>query len=159
MPDVPSKKTIADHLQKSGQELQSVLTKIKELERLNQKFLFHLDPALKNYCQIANWQNNRLIILAANASVATQLRFQIPDLLKKFKQDSLLKKFQDIHCIVRPFSSRLQSMPHPRKINPLSPETAKQIHEIAQSLSDDKLREVMEKIAKHVKSCPLQASG
>ncbi|EKD72668.1 MAG: hypothetical protein ACD_45C00616G0004, partial [uncultured bacterium] len=35
-------------------------------------------------------------------SVATELHFQTPDLLKKFKTDSALAKIKTIQCKVRP---------------------------------------------------------
>ncbi|RDI44786.1 DciA family protein [Aquicella lusitana] len=134
----------------SNHNLQSLLNKVKVLKALEEKIAVYLDPALRAFCQVANYSNRRLVILAANGSVATQLRFQAMDLLRKFKQDPALQEIQEIHCKVLPSLSQPASPPAKQsaaKMPPLSTETASIVREIASSLDDPKLREVMERIA------------
>lgn len=150
MNDSTSKK--ADSYLTSGD---SILAKIKELDELSRKVSFYLDDHLKDYCQVANLVSGKLVMIAANGSIATQIRFQTPDLLVKFKQDPLLKRIVDIHCKVSPpfASSRIKpATTHSRKVQPLSPETVEIMLKIAESLEDPALREVMKRIASHKKS-------
>ena len=142
----------ANHfLNDNNHDLQTLLNKIKEIDRLNQKILDYLDPAIAPYCQIANITSHTLILVVANGSIATQLQYQHKDLLQRIKKDPSFAKIQHIQCKVRSYkqtSSRL-TQTLPRKINLLSKETAQFIEESAQSLQDEALRHIMEKIAKH----------
>lgn len=131
-----------------NKNLNGILIKIKEINELNLRFFPILEPGIRKYCQIANRIGHRLIVLTANASIATQLRFQTPDLLRKFKQDPLLAKINEIQFKVRPVFQSETRRP-PKTIPLLSTKTAKIIQDIASNLDDEKLKEVMSRIAKH----------
>jgi hypothetical protein len=97
----------------------------------------------------------KLILIAANGSIATQLRFITADLLKRIKREPTLQHIQQIECKVRPVQSALSSRlttQMSKKMPSLSPETAEIVHEIAGSIEDPTLREVMERIAKRANS-------
>lgn len=112
----------------------------------------YLAPSMRQYCQVANITDNRLIMIVANSSVATQLRFQTFDLLRQFKADSMLKKINEIQIKVRPYTFFISRFNTPTKnIAPLSEETANTIRSIASSLKDTTLRQIMEKIASRTK--------
>lgn len=152
MNDTTSKKAEA-YLQSDQQDLPLLFAKIKALTELDQHLTKHLEPTIRQYCQVANVVGNRLILLAANGSIATQIRFQTPDLLRKFKSDVKLKYIQDILCKVRPAPSRQadRAKPASSPMRALSPTTANIVKEIAESIEDPKLREVMERIAGRTK--------
>ena len=110
-----------------------------------------LPENLASYCQVANLVGNRLVLIVANGSIATQIRFLSADLLEKFKQDAILKRIQGIDCKVRPSpSSPKPTNAYQRKMPPLSQETAELVRDMAGSLEDPKLRKIMEKIAGHI---------
>lgn len=137
-------------LQTDNRDVRSVFAKIKELEELNRNMSAYLDAGIKDYCYVANRIGNRLIIIVANGSIATQLHFKTADLLKKFKQDPILQKIQNIHYKVRPALMQAPSRQlnnKTKKMQLLSSKTAGIIREIAESLADPKLKEVMERIA------------
>lgn len=143
----PSKK-IAAYLGAGHHELQSILAKINHLQQLSEKVSSYLDPHLTHLCMIANLIGSKLIILAANGSIATQLRFQVPDLLKKFSLDPELKHIHQIECKVRPASSISSPVRLQRSKMPLlSQQTSELIRDMAKSIDDKVLREIMEKIA------------
>jgi hypothetical protein len=71
-----------------------------------------------------------LVLIVANGSVATQLRFQIPDLLKKFKLDPILKRIHDIQCKVRPAPSSSRVDKASNTMPTLSPESAQIMRDI-----------------------------
>lgn len=148
--DEYSKKTKA-YLQPAGWELKSILLKVKELNRLEQLLTQYLDKPIRDYVKVGNISGNCLNLIVANGSIASQLRFQCPDLLAKFARDHKLSHIKNIQCQVR-----LLTMPTVEstskaqaKIPLLSAASAKAIYDIASSLSDPKLRAIMERIASH----------
>lgn len=146
----PSSKKANDFIAMDSRELSTVFAKIRLLEDLTRKITPYLDENVRSYCHIANIMSGRLVLIAANGSIATQLRFQTPELLKKFKTDPSLRHIVDIHCKVRPSHN-----PAPAKKNsqmaPLTQATAEIVKGMAESIEDPKLREIMERIAGRVR--------
>ena len=149
----PISKKANDYLKTDNQDIKSLFAKIQEITELSALVMPFIPDELRQYCQIANLINKQLIIITANGSVATQLRFQTADLLRKFKQNPSLNCIQSIQYKVHPgFSATAprQRPPKRQTVTPLTPETANMINEIADSLEDPKLREVMKRIAKRI---------
>jgi len=151
--DKSSSKKVNRFITHNSHDLQTVYATINKLAALSKKIMVHLDKTITPYCQVANLVNGRLTLVVANGSVATQLRFQINDILRKFQEDPALKHINAIECKVRPvnqLSARLT--PKAAKTMPLlSPQTAEIVKTIAESIDDAELREVMERIAERVK--------
>ena len=149
-----SYKKANSYLLTENQDLQFIFAKIKKLGEINKKVLSHMDAALAAHCQVANLTGNCLVILASNSSIATQLRFQAPDLLKKLQQDPALKHVKEIQAKVGvPRTQTRLSAPVEKNTHPverLSEKTSAFILELAKSLDNEKLRKVMEKIAENV---------
>ena len=127
-------------------DLASLLAKAKHLAALQEAILPLLDPAVRKDCQVANVNGDTLIILAANGSAATQLRFQTPDLLKQFRSHSQLVPFKHIQVKVRPPLAPSQKLPAntpARKMQPLSVKSAQMIRETAAIIDDPELRAAM----------------
>lgn len=145
------KKSASDYLQRGNGDLKLLFTKLKEMEYLSHKIAAYMDFTLHRDYKIAPLKDNCLILIASNASIATHLRFQIPDFLKKFEQDPHLKKIRNINCKVSPHLSitHKSSKTHHRKIALLSAKTSRHLQEAAQTIKDEKLRRIMERIAKH----------
>ena len=125
--------------------------KAKTLDHLSKKVLAYLDPDVRKYCQMTREQTT-IIIFVENAALATDLRFKTNELLNKFKQDAALKSIQHIIFKVRPKQLHtLRYADHHQKPLRLSRETAKLVKGIAETIQDQNLRQVMEKIATHIK--------
>lgn len=140
------------YLQAESRELHSVFAKIRELDALNRALTTYLDLNLVKYCQVANRIGNKLILLVANGSVATQLRFQTSELLLKFKHDPVLQAIKEIQCKVRPATTQRSATPKPSQpMLPLSLETAEIVRGIAQSVEDPHVKAALEKIANRTK--------
>lgn len=150
--DTSSSKRALAYLQGQCQDLQAIMAKVKQLEILNQKVSVYLNPKIMQYCHIANLLEHRLIMIAANSTIATELRFQTSDLLRKFKHDPILQDIKGIQCKVSPDLVKSEAKPiqrQSRKMQLLSKETAEIIRSSAELLDDANLREVMLRIAKH----------
>lgn len=143
-----------DFLTTNQRDFQAVFGKLKWLAELNQQVLAVIaDPALIKYCQVANFQQNRLVLLVANGSIATQLHYQLPELTRKLQAIPQLAQLESIQCKVRPsyipplarsFASKNRAMAL------LSPPTARIVAEVSQTIADPQLREVMLRIAQKV---------
>lgn len=145
----PSKKADV-YMQTGNRDLQFIFSKIKQLEEVQKQLAQYLGP-LAPLCQVGNLANGKLILMAANASIATQLRFQSAALLQQFKRDSLLKNIKEIQCKVH----LTASSPAPKQyqaVSLLSQETADIVQGMADSLEDPTLRQIMQRIAKHRES-------
>lgn len=127
-------------------ELGNLFSKLKELKTLNEKIAKLLDPNLAPYCQVANMSGNKLVLLVANGSVATQIRFNTRDLLMQLKKDPDLARIQEIQCKVRPQFSTKPSSPW-EKMPPLTAKTAELVDGIADAVKDSALRDILKKIA------------
>jgi hypothetical protein len=152
--DTPFKKANAFILNK-GRDLQTVYTKVNLLEMLNHKVMAYLEPGMEKFCQVANLVGGKLTLIAANGSIATQIRFQTNDLLRKFRQDISLRHIVSIECKVSPAqnttSPRLTTKPL-KNMPALSRQTADIVKTMAESIEDSALKEVMMRIAKRVKT-------
>lgn len=129
--------------------LGSVLEQVHELKKLNQHFKKFLTPEIADYCFVTKLINHKLTVLTANGSIATQLRFESFDLLRKFKSDEVLKSVKQIEPKVRPQQSMTPATKPTKKIPRLSATSAESIEAIAQSIKDEKLRNALLRIASH----------
>lgn len=134
-------------------QLNFLLRKVKELSTISEHFLPLLEENIRKECQIANIVNKQLIILASNASVATWLRFNKSRLLAQFNRDPILKPYSDFHCIVRlqPPNLLRNQIKEKKQMTLLSVEAAKAMMEAASDIHDERLKEVMLRIASHTK--------
>jgi hypothetical protein len=149
MADTTSKNA-SDILEADNQNLQFILSKVKQISALNKQFQTHIDPNIAQLCQVANLQNGKLIIVAANGSIATQLRFESVNLLRKFKADPLLESIKQIEAKVRP-SVDTAAAPEKKRgnVKPLAKNTAALVNDIADTLDDPRLKAVLKRIAGH----------
>jgi hypothetical protein len=149
-----SHKNVHAYLQQSHRDLKAIFDKIKLLDGLDQKIKAHLDPGMAPYCQAANLVNNTLVLIIANGAIATHLRFLTQDLLKKFSQDPALRHIQHIQCKVRPASPTgpVWAASPAENMALLSQETGQIVGQMAQSIADPKIREIMLRIAGRVRT-------
>ena len=146
-------KSIATLLQPNHRDLQTVLSKVKAITHLNQLVAPMLEASLRPHCQVANLSKGILVMLAANSSVATQLRYQSPDLLKKLQGNPSLRHIREIQCKVRPpvtvTVERGKTSKKQEKAALLSTETAETLLVMADTIEDPELRSIMQRIAGH----------
>lgn len=150
MSTYPHKKAFA-FIESDQRDLRFIFSKVAILNTLNSKLINYLDPNMAKYCQVANIIGNKLILIAANGSIATQIRFQANDLIRKFHKDSSLKAITRIECIVRPVIPSRLTTTSTKSMPLLTRETANIIHETAQLIDDPMLRKTMERIANRFK--------
>lgn len=144
-------KKATDFLEGNNPSMQTILFKVQLLKKLNAQFVKYIDPAIVDYCQVANRVGSKLIIVAANGSIATQLRFESIELLRKFRLDPVLNNITQIETKVRPSTVTTTPKKKAPGVAPLSKETAQLIDDIAESIQDPRLKEAMKRIANYKK--------
>lgn len=148
----PSSKKVAALVQTPNQELQFVFARAKHLQALNQLLLQTLPMQLRDHCQLANLADRKITILVANGAIATQLRWQSADLLQQLRLHLPFQHIQEIQLKVRPTPlTTVATPPPPRRVNALTPETARIVAEIAEGIDHPALKAAMKRIASHVK--------
>ena len=85
-------------LQTQHSALQRIFAKVRQLNELNELLKKELEPELVKHCMVANVYTDRLIVLVENGSIATRLRFSVPDLLPRLKAHNLLKDIKTVEC-------------------------------------------------------------
>ncbi len=133
-------------LKQDNKALQTLLGRVNQLKEWNRLFAEYLEPEIAKHCEIVNYEKNCFIVIVENGSYATQLRFQIPDLMAKLKQHPQWVKLSGIICKTRP-KHTLASNSRSRTKTYLTQKTAKSILDSAQSVKDEKIRTRLQKIA------------
>lgn len=127
--------------------LQTIIKKVDELNYFYSLLSKQLDPLIARHCQVTKFEKNCLFILVDNGSWATQLRFQIPDLMAKLRAYPELEKLGGIICKIRPPLNSKSSPAKKRTLTSLTRETAEAMLETAKSVQDSRIRKILEKIA------------
>tara|TARA_R110000868_G_scaffold208515_5_gene457988 strand:+ start:2054 stop:2530 length:477 start_codon:yes stop_codon:yes gene_type:complete len=149
-----STKSVASLLAPNHRDLGTVLSKVKAIQTLNRTIIPLLEPRLQKYCQVANLANGVLVLLTANGSVATELRYATPDLLRKLRESLALKHIREIQCKVRPPTPAVDverggTRKQAEKKTMLSTETSETLLAMAETIEDPELRATMQRIAAH----------
>ncbi len=144
-------KTLNQLFDNPQSDLQQMLQKAQQIERLQRFLQPFLPEPIRAECTIANYQLTQLKILVSNASVATTVRFLVPQLLSHLHSKPHWQFFQDI-------SISIQKRPplEPLAIEPLNnqpkreipPEAMEGFLWLATQEEDKELQRVLEKIAR-----------
>lgn len=134
-------------LKHENKSILNILAHIQQLQELNSIMARYLPPDVANHCKVVKLDRDCLIVLTENGNWATQLRFQIPELLQQLRQHPLLAKLSGICCKTRPshYPSALNRIPT-HSVAPLSQKASSFLLETAKTIGDERLRKIMEKI-------------
>lgn len=137
-------------LKNDGKLLHNLFQKLERLREFSELFALYVEPNIVAHCKLANFQNNCLIVIVDSGNWATQLRFHIPDLIIKLRQHPPLKNIQAICCKTRPDSDALNNRKRNRSrpMKQLSAKAAALMLQSIETIQDENIRKVMEKIAK-----------
>lgn len=110
--------------------------------------LTSLPPALVPGTRFVCCVEGALTLSANNAGTASQIRFRQHEIMEKLRENELFRFVWKLKVKVAP--PRFHEKP-PAKKMPLSKENAQLLKEEAGHTKDKKLREVLEKLASHVR--------
>jgi len=137
-------------LQQDSKVLDKLFHKLKLLKQLSQILGNYLGEKLANHCTVASFEKGCMIVITDNAIWATQFRFQIPSLIPKLHLHEECQPLKNIVCKIRPKNMPPQDKPAV-VVSRLSLETAAMIKEAAKTITHDRLRKTMERIALNIK--------
>lgn len=138
----------------SHQQLNKLYLHAKDIYALNEKLQNHLDPTLGSHCFIANYTAETLTINADTSAWASKLRNYIPDILHFSRHKCGLNELISICIKTSPnqdytIQSNIASTRLTRKAF-LSKKSARFIENVATSMTDPALREVILRISKNI---------
>jgi len=145
--------TLVSHLlQQSDGALGKLNAKVQSLSSLNNLLKQYLGEQSAPYYQLSFYHTGILTILAENAAFATQLRYQVPNLLSQLRKNPTWAGLRSIQVKVSPIfheqQQQLAPKPVAEKPYPLSKESAQTLLALATSLQD---KEGMEGIVDSLK--------
>lgn len=128
--------------------LQRLVTRAQSIERLQNLLNQYLQPAAREHCYVATFQDATLTLIVTNGHWATRLRYQQKRLLEQLQQTPEFNQVLRLQFKVRP---PMQPEKAPARNIDFSEQTGQVIHASAQAISDPTLREAMERLARHTK--------
>lgn len=130
---------------KKNAALKNLMQRAQLLEKLNLQLQRHLPAQFSAHCRLANVDNGTLIVHVDNASYASLLRFQAPNLCKTLSTELELN-IQTMKVKVRP----IQHLKPNANTNSLSlPKSAASIlQQAAADMDTSSLKSALEKLAK-----------
>ena len=138
-------KPLADILNKGSFSLGNLRHKVTELTAFNQRLQAILPEELRPHCQVANYRDQKLIVMCDSAAWSTRIRFMEQDLLKKLRTDKHFH-INGIRCMIK--QSQVEEDEQFWDTVPMSNESRTNIKQLADSLEDGPLKNSLLKLAK-----------
>jgi len=130
-------------------ELASLITRARQFAKYNAWLKLQLPSPLNEYCAVADIQGISLILSVDKAIWATKLRFSGVSIISQMrKQFPELSQLEQLKVIVLP-QKVTQNAPEKSPMHHLSAKNALVIRMLAESITDQKLRAALERLAKH----------
>jgi hypothetical protein len=127
-------------------QLSKLVSQSREVSRLNAILQDCLPATLVAHCQVANHQDQKLVLTASSSAYASKLRYLIPEIKQQFKEQ--LNITAAIHIKVAVMNTT-HSSPQPSRRLTMTPEAAKVIAETAVDINDTKLQAALLRLARH----------
>ena len=131
-----------------GSTLKALLTKAELHQQAEQLVLDAVPEELADGTRLVSCTEGELVLATDNASKATRLRFRQHEIMEKLREQELFRFVWKVRIKVSPL--RYRDKPE-AKMTPLSKENARLLKEEAGHTKDKALREVLEKLASHVR--------
>ncbi|MCL7944453.1 DciA family protein [Marinobacter sp. ATCH36] len=128
--------------------LRDLMAKAQHHARAEQMVLTALPESLAKGTRFVSCKEGELILSAATATTASQIRFRQQEIMEQLRKQELFRFVWKLKVKVVPprFSERPEN-----RMTPLSNENARLLKEEAGHTKDKQLREVLEKLASHVR--------
>jgi hypothetical protein len=131
--------------------LQGILDKLQLFKDLHAILAQYLDSKLAAHCLVTSMVNGHLVVITHSALWATQFRFQIPSLIPKLQTHAPFSALRNITCKISPSSkNQIPEAPPERAMERLSPQTSELIMTAAKTIQNEKLKAILQKIAKNI---------
>lgn len=116
------------------------------LIQLQQKLRQAIPAPLNDQITVASLADGVITIHTTSAAWAARLRFKIPDMLKSLEQEADGNSVKTIRIKVKP---PVDPPPESRQKPVISPDTARLLQNVAESISDADLREALLRLSRN----------
>lgn len=142
-------KNITEQLANSEQgNLQRIIRKYQQLDRLNQVLQQVLEARFKPHCKVGNFRDGILVLVVDSPTWVTPLRFQVPEILQSLRKTPALAGIAQIELkVVLP--TQQPKLSTPRQLSQLSSETAQYYESLAEHCDHADLSDALRMIARH----------
>lgn len=124
----------------SSEELHRLMDRAAYLAHLNAKLAHLLPKPLADHCQVSALKGRTLVIYSDSPGWTTKLRFSAPLLLKTLKKDGIEAIDTKTHPLHSP-------PPVVKRRARMSKSSSEQLSSIAETISDQKLRNAIKRLA------------
>jgi hypothetical protein len=136
-------------LLREDKPLRALFNEAQRIDQLQQLLASQLQPAAREHCHVASWREGRLLLIVTDGHWATRLRYQQTRLLRQLKAFEVFAGLQRIIFKVQPSVGGSSA---PVTEGRLSPAAAESLQATAETVSDPRLREALERLARHGKA-------
>ncbi|TGN38156.1 DciA family protein [Marinobacter confluentis] len=128
--------------------LRDLMAKARLHAEAEQQVIASLPDSLVNGSRFVSCKDGELVIATDTATKASQIRFRQHEVMESVREYELFRFVWKLKVKVQPTRSNERPA---RKMTPLSNENARLLREEAGHTKDKQLREVLEKLASHVR--------
>lgn len=121
------------------------MTQIKII--LNQS----LDHELAKHIQVSRLENNQLRLIVDSPAWATRLRYKQEEIINRFQNYAITKIINSIHIKISPAEAPKIKTKQAKNTIALSPESASQMLDEIDAISDSGLKDALIRITRHAK--------
>lgn len=129
---------ISDLFANEGSTLSKIVDKVNAIHHLQSSFEKLLPSEITAHCRLGQYDNGIITLFTDSAATATQLRFQVPQLLSQLRQDKQFAGLRSIQIKIAQYMPTYQKedVSSALKTTPLqlSPENAEALRQIAEGL-------------------------
>lgn len=147
-------KTLTQLCDEDKTHLGQLIAKARSIDELNYAFKHLIGPDLATNCRVGSLEQGVLTIFTDNASWATRIRYQTPNILSKLRSNQQWANLSSIQVKVKTCYEPVNTNPPPPskvKKEKISPETAQQLADLAKQLEDSEDKEDCQNLVRTLK--------
>ncbi|MCF7201894.1 DciA family protein [Pseudomonas oligotrophica] len=133
-------------LLREARPLRALFGEAQRLDQLQQIVESQLQPAARPHCRVASWRDGALLLIVTDGHWATRLRYQQRRLQRQLQANPIFAGLERILFRVQPPQP---PRPAPRRPKDISGPSADHIRASAEGIADPRLREALERLARH----------
>jgi len=142
---------IAKFLSTKTQKLSPLISEAKRITQIKIILNQSLDNELAKHVQVSRVENKQLRLIVDSPAWATRLRYKQQEIINSFQNYAISKTITSIHIKINP--TKLDQIKIKTKKNSiaLSTDSAKQMKDEIEAISDTELKDALLRITRHAK--------
>lgn len=142
---------IAKFLSSKAKNISPLISEAKRLMQIKIILNQSLDHELAKHIQVSRLENNQLRLIVDSPAWATRLRYKQTEIINSFQNYAISKIVKSIHIKISPDTVTLQKNKPKSNNIALSKNSADQMLEEIEAISDSKLKDALIRITRHAK--------